>query len=749
MIATGRSRHLRAGAVASLVALAAVSGRTSPSHQAGGADTHAITVPLHEGTSMAAALSPDGRTLAIDLLGSIWTLPAAGGTARRITDEYMDARQPVWSPDNQRIAVQAYRDGTWHIWAMNADGSGQVALTSGPFDDREPSWSADGGHIAFSSDRSGSYDIWDLELRTGTVRQITRNEANDYAPAWAPDGRAVAFVSDRPDGRGVWRVDAETRAETLVAAAAGSVNAPSWSPDGAKVIYTVIDRNESRLMLDGKSVSSKEDVFPFRAQWSSPTEVIYTADGTIKKRALDSGRVEPIPFNASVSFTRTPYQRAKRDFDSTTPRPVRGIMAPAISPDGKQVAFAALGDLWVMPIGGAARRITHDRFVEMGPAWSPDGSSLAFSSDRAGTMDLWVHDMQSGADRRMASDATKASWSPKGGQLVYVRHDGAVMVTGKTEPLHPPFHDPGKPTWAPEGLLAISVLHPYSSRFREGTNQLVMVSTTGAPDRAFDPIAHHSIGTRENDGPVWSPDGSKMAFVMDGFLHMLPVTPTGEPNGPPRQLSTDIADSPSWAADSRHLLYQTVDRLRLLDVNSGSGVDVPTNLTWQADVPHARLVVHAGRVFDGHSAALRPATDIVIRDNRIEQVTAHRADLHDGQVIDAGNDVVMPGLIEMHAHLQKEYGERLGRIWLSYGITSIRNPASNPYEAVEDRESIAAGVRVGPRIFTTGAPFDGARIYYSGGVAVNDDHELRLELDRAARLDYDLFKTYVRLPDRT
>jgi len=176
---------------------------------------------------------------------------------------------------------------------------------------------------------------------------------------------------------------------------------------------------------------------------------------------------------------------------------------------------------------------------------------------------------------------------------------------------------------------------------------------------------------------------------------------------------------------------------------------VPIDLTWQPDVPHARLVVHAGRLFDGRSATLRPATDIVIRDNRIEQVTAHRADLHEGQVIDAGNDVVMPGLIEMHAHLQKEYGERLGRIWLSYGITSIRNPASNPYEAVEDRESIAAGVRVGPRIFTTGAPFDGARIYYSGGVAVNDDHELRLELDRAARLDYDLFKTYVRLPDRT
>ena len=50
---------------------------------------------------MAAALSPDGRTLMIDLQGSLWTLPASGGPAKRVTDEYLDARQPAWAPDNR------------------------------------------------------------------------------------------------------------------------------------------------------------------------------------------------------------------------------------------------------------------------------------------------------------------------------------------------------------------------------------------------------------------------------------------------------------------------------------------------------------------------------------------------------------------------------------------------------------------------------------------------------------------------
>src|SRR5580765_9078730 len=81
----------------------------------------AVHVTLHEGTNMAAALSPDGRTLAIDLLGTLWTMAASGGVAKPITDISMDARQPSWSPDGTRIAFQAYRSSTWQIWTIKAD----------------------------------------------------------------------------------------------------------------------------------------------------------------------------------------------------------------------------------------------------------------------------------------------------------------------------------------------------------------------------------------------------------------------------------------------------------------------------------------------------------------------------------------------------------------------------------------------------------------------------------------------------
>ena len=707
-----------------------------------------ISLTIREGTSMAAALSPDGRTLMIDLLGSLWTLPSEGGAARRVTDEYLDARQPAWAPDNRRVAFQGYADGVWHIYVMNGDGSDLRAVTSGPFDDREPSWSRDGGRIAFSSDRSGNYDVWDVEVVTGAVRQLTRHAANDFAPVYSPADARIAFVSEREDRRGVWSVDAASGAEASLAPAAGAVSAPSWSRDGSKVVYNVIASNRSELMLDGRDITGDEDVFPFFFFNDTATTEIYTADGKIKKRSIDGGSARTVEFTAAVSFTRTPYKHAARDFDSRTERAVRGIMAPVISPDGTQVAFGALGDLWLMPIGGQAKRLTNDRFIEMHPTWSPDGRSLAFSSDRDGTMDIWVRDLASGAERKIASEATKASWAPRGNEIAYITREGAIAITGRTAPIHPPIRDPGRPTWAPEGLIAITTLQPYSSRFREGNNQLLMIPTAGGPARRPNPLAHRSIGTREHDGPVWSRDGSKMAFVMEGRLHVMPITPTGESAGSPRQVANEIADSPSWAADSRRLLYQTAAGLRLLDVTDGRVTDVPVALAWRPSIPEARFVVHANRLFDGRAATLRGNVDIVVRGNRIEQVADHRAELHAGQVIDAGSDVVMPGLIEMHAHLGKEFGEALGRIWLAYGITSVRNPAANPYDALEDKEAIDAGVRRGPRVFATGGPFDGTRIFYSGGVGLASDQQLTLELQKTVQLGFDLIKTYVRLDDR-
>src|SRR5262245_55784 len=366
-----------------------ISAQTQPARQ--------VHVTLHEGTSLAAAMSPDGRTIAIDLLGTLWTMPASGGAARPITDIFMDARQPSWSPDGTRLTFQAYHSSTWQIWTMNADGTELKAVTSGPYDDREPVWSPDGQRIAFSSDRSGSYDVWVLTLASGDVKQITHAASNEFQPAWKGGSSQLAYVSDRRDAPGIYVIDASGGSngkEQLVARSEGAVSGPGAGPDGS-IAYSVVANSRSRLMVGDRNIAdADEDVFPFRPQWVTPTQLLYTADGKIKRRPAAGGPAQVIEFTADVSFTRPAFTPKRRSFDLSGSQPVRGVMHPVVSPDGTQVAFAALGDLWTMPIGGAPKRVTHDAYLESDPAWSADGKSLAYSSDRGGSMNIWIRDLQ-------------------------------------------------------------------------------------------------------------------------------------------------------------------------------------------------------------------------------------------------------------------------------------------------------------------------------------------------------------------
>jgi Tol biopolymer transport system component/imidazolonepropionase-like amidohydrolase len=751
---------VRAGvAVAGLAAVALAAGLAG---QPAGRD---VRLTLREGTSMAAALSPDGRTVAIDLLGALWTMSIDGGAATRILPDGYDARMPAWAPDGRRIAFQAYARDTWDIWIINRDGTGLQQVTSGPFDDREPHWSPDGSRLAFSSDRGGNYDIWRLTLVTGEVRRLTSNPANDSMPAWSPDGREIAFVSDRGE-RGIYAHAVESGAERRLAADPSTLFAPVWTPDGRSVAYTSVNGPASRLVVAGTNVAeAAEDVFPFRAQWISANELLYTADGVIKRRPRAGGAARTVPFTADVAFTRPGYTPRRRAFPPQGPQTARGLMNPVISPDGSKVAFVALGDLWVMSASGGEappEQLTNDAFVEAHPAWSPDGSQLAFSSDRGGSMDLWVRDLRTGRDRRISSRGTSAAWSPDGTRIAYLDPESRLHIvdvaSGEARQAHERLFEPGRPSWSPDGrAVVMSALRPYSSRFREGTNQVLWVpvepepSQTGrgalAPDRWFDPLPHKSVGMREDFGPVFSPDGREMAAIIDGSLAAFPVARDGSPTGPPRRLSPDLASSPSWTADSRHVLYQAVDRFRLVDVTDGSIRDIMPRLSWTPRTAAGTATVHAGRLFDGRSQAARENVDIVIEGNRISRVEAHRAELHQGAVVDASASTVLPGLIESHTHLGKEYGEALGRIWLAFGVTSIRNPASNAFGGQEDREAIEAGVRIGPRVFTTGEPFDGTRIYYPGGLSLESGALIDQQLDRAAAVGFDLVKTYVRLPD--
>ena len=761
---------------------------------------------LHEGTALTLALSGDDHSIVMNFMGNLWTLPATGGTAKRISSLSQDTAYPTWSPDGKTIAFQSYKSGNFHVWAMNPDGSNVRELTFGYYDDREPVFSPDGTQIAFSSDRppagspagaaSGSYNVWVLTLATGQLTEITHDAvlSNAYYPTWTPDGSHITYVDSTHSIDSV-AANGQGSVQMLYTNSSMTLFSPTYSPDGKNLAYVGQSSSSSgptsvnagpltQLFVNGQAVSGNEDVFAFPAPWSSNDTLVYAANGKIWQRNVTTGAVTNVPFSARVSFARASYPMKSYDFSSTAKQQAVGIVGPALSPDGKQVAFVALNQLWLMTIGHKPRALTSNKFYKADPTWSPDGKSLAYSTDSNGSMAIFVRNVRTGATRKLTPPFTgpevQLAWSPDGKRIAFLdtldleagaremyvadvatgqfqKVWGAANSAGLT--INSDF-EPGRPTWGPDSnTIALAVLQQYSNRFREGVSKIETVNaTTGATNEYFaDPAKpYETISNRvEDDGPVWSPNGKFMAYVMDNVLQVVPVDPaTGAPTGAARQLTTEAADQLSWSGDSQHILYDSAGTLRLISINGGAPKTVPVDLKWRPQAPPSgETVIHAGRLWAGTSDSERTNVDIVVRGNKIVSVgPARRRSTYGAGVhyVNASKDTVIPGLWESHAHEgmdQPFAGGRTNRLELAMGITTEISMGDEPYHSLAEVESQQSGAAPGPRYFWSAEPIDGSRIFYAWMRADPTRSALTTDLARLAKLKPDILKTYVRLPN--
>jgi Tol biopolymer transport system component len=776
MSKTTRRNLLKASGAATgaaLLGVGSVQGRGSEESTENMVDIDATTVTVTEGTNVAPTASPDGESIVMDLHGILFRLPRDGDHAEPLTDVELEPARPDYAPDGNRIAFQAYADGNFDIWTMATDGGDLRQLTDDWWDDREPKWSPDGTQIAFSSDRGEGYDIWTVDVASGDLQQWTNTDAENYEPTWSSDGTEIAYVTNpaADSAQTIKAVDQDGDTRILITADPGEqLRSPSWSPDGDDIAY-VRQRSESEgqgpidLMISGEQVTEGEDVFIFTPDWLSSDELLYSADGDIRVLDLTSHATSDVPFSATFHLPEIEYEQKSYFDDDKSARAVQGILTPTLSPDGEHVAFVALNDLWVMRIGQPPRRITNDSAYQVDPAWSPDGRYLAYSSDKAGTQDLYIHDMQTGTDCQVTSrdDAVvSAAWSPDGSQIAFQNQNGATLTvevdidergkgveTGEIYQVMGPLFAPGKPTWSADGTtLAMAALHQYSDRFREGTSQILTVDVDTGEEHYYPPGSEfESIATRANDGPVWSPDGRWMAFVVDSTLRVMPVTDAGEPAGPAEQITNEATDAPTWSGDSEWLLYLNNGQMKKVKRDGSQTQEVSVRLTYQPEQPADRTVIYVGKLWDGTSPAVHEDVTIEVVNNRIQNVTPDSQPPSEPYV-DASDLTVIPGLWDNHVHRTisaRFFGDRQGRINLAYGVTSILSRGDLVYRAIEGRESLTSGNRIGPRFFASGELIDGSRIYYNCMRSVTNEEQISLEMSRANELDYDFVKTYVRL----
>jgi Tol biopolymer transport system component/imidazolonepropionase-like amidohydrolase len=609
--------------------------------------------------------------------------------------------------------------------------------------------------------------LWILETSTGALTQLTDDPGNDYGPAWSSDGKQIAFVSTRKSGAGVYATNVESKKATLLHKSSLALAGASWSPDGDSIIFQSFDRRLNVSKLNKQSLSNSDsitelsvddaDVFPFRTGAFSDNEILYTADGGLQVVNLAGRHIRTIPFSLTVELDRPRYSKKKRKLDSTKPRDAKGIHAPALSPDGKHIAFGALGDLWMLGEDESLTQLTDDPFIQTQPNWSADGKQIAYVSDRNGTSDIWLHDLTTGSNTVLvegAGDVTVPAWSPDGDAIAYIERSPANptggtirvhdMESGTSKAANPASFMPTPLSWTDDGKsVALTTLNRYSTKYREGAYEMMFVPIDGSETYSVTPSPHRSLSAGQ-----LSPNGRLLAYSESGLLMVDSIAADGSLSGEPKILSDSIADAPTWSGDSQHIAYLSMDEIRTVNVDTEKTRNWKNPLKWTPEKNSTSYVIHAGKMFDGSSSEYHRNVDIIVKDNRIQDVVPHSDANHGDDWIDAGDKAVIPGLFEMHAHQSVLLGEVLGRTWLAYGITSVREPGNDAYDALERKESWASGQRPGPRLFFSGRLFDGNRVYYSLAEGTTSDAHLKRELDRAKRLEYDLIKTYVRLPDR-
>ncbi len=435
-----------------------------------------VRIDTDEGTWMNVDVSPDGRTIAFDMLGDIYTMPIAGGTPRRLTSGLAFDHQPTFSPDGSRIAFTSDRGGGDNIWVMNADGSGVRQITSETFTlTNAPAWSPDGRFIAarkhFTTQRSlGTGEIWlyDASGQGNGVALVERPNPQHQKelgePVFSPDGAHIYFSRDTTPGGtfqyaqdsnqqvfAIERYTVATGERTTIAGGPGGAVRPTPSPDGRSLAFVRREGGRSRLFVKDLATGAERRIYDdldqdLQETWAVhgvyPTmdwtpdsrSIVFWAGGRIRRIDAAGGAATDIPFR--VSDTRALIDPPRPEVDVAPPTvTTRMVRFPSVSPDGRQVVYESLGRLYIRDMsGGSARPLTAaDGDFQLWPSWSRDGSRITFASWNDRTLGHIRTVSPDGSNLRTVTQAPghyrRPRFSPDGQTIVFERDSGGYLTS--------------------------------------------------------------------------------------------------------------------------------------------------------------------------------------------------------------------------------------------------------------------------------------------------------------------------------
>lgn len=354
------------------------------------------------------AISPDGKSILFTAKGDIYQVPVIGGIAVPIVSDASWDGHPVWSNNGEAIAFASDRNGSLDVYLMEMSTQIPVRLSYHSADDYPTDFTNNDKNVIFSSGRSPSaassgfpttrvHQLYSVSINGGTPSQELTTAA--MQARFSPDGKMLAYMDNKAYedslrkhdvssfARDIWVYDLGADQHEKLSTFVGGDSNPVWSEDG-DTIYFLSEQetnnfNVWKMNIEGQELAQVSDftTHPVRhLSMSNNGTMAYSWHGNIFTQT-DGGK----PQKLSISLTAPKVNIAQMS---------ENIAGKAnrfsASPDGKEVAFIARGELFVSSVEyGTTVRLTDTPEQERSISWYPDGRSIAFAAERDGVWGIY------------------------------------------------------------------------------------------------------------------------------------------------------------------------------------------------------------------------------------------------------------------------------------------------------------------------------------------------------------------------
>ncbi len=491
-------------------------------------------------------ISPDGKSIAFSYKGDIYTVPSEGGRAHRLTTDPAQDFAPVWSPDSSKISFASDRYGNFDIYIVDALGGAPQRLTTHSSNEIPYCFTNNGRQVVYGATivdpvdsllhpQSAMQELYSVSTDGGRPEQILATPAENTT--FSHSGSLLLYQDKKGNEsewrkhhqssitRDIWLYDIDKKHHTRLTNFAGEDRDPLFSPDDTSVYY-LSERKGSfniwRFALN--KPQEPEQITNFK---DHPVRFLSMAgDGTLcfgyngniytQHQGGDANIVK-----VSIAGDISPEEKEMLSV---------GLKNGTVSKDGKQVAFANRGDIFVTSVAYATtRQITNTPEQESAPSFSPDARTLAYTSERNGNRNIYLSRIARKEDLNFPN--------------AMVIDEKPLINNTQHEREQPQFSPDGKELAFIEDRSRLMVINLQTGIVRQITDGTTTYSTSGEIDYE------------------WSPDGKWFTLAYTGNRHD-PYSDIGlvsaQGGGLVNLTNSGYADySPRWVLGGNAILFHS------------------------------------------------------------------------------------------------------------------------------------------------------------------------------------------------